>query len=88
MRVRRARQHRRCMCIPMFTMTAANCRMIGARDDEILAGAMATAVVALFVFMLTRLSSDALNGCRRRFGVLAGIPSAAVCWRVADHRGI
>lgn len=44
---------------------------------KFLAGAMATAVVALFVFMLTRLSSDALGmAVGVVFGVLAGIPSA------------
>lgn len=44
---------------------------------KILVGLMAAAVVALFVFMLTRLSSDALGmAVGVVFGVLAGIPSA------------
>lgn len=44
---------------------------------KILVGAMAAAVVALFVFMLTRLSTDALGmAIGVLFGVLAGVPSA------------
>lgn len=44
---------------------------------KILAGAMVAAVVALFLFMLTRLSSDALGmAVGVVFGVLAGVPSA------------
>lgn len=44
---------------------------------QFLVGAMAAAVVALFVFMLSRLSSDALGmAVGVVFGVLAGVPSA------------
>lgn len=54
---------------------------------KILIGVMLAAVVALFVFMLSRLSSDALGlAVGVMFGVLAGIPSALLVLASSRHQ--